>query len=130
MELWNATTGEQKVIFSTPDIIFGIRYSPDGKSLAISTAAVTGRTFLWDTTKEVAGVTFHGPNGPLLPFSNDIAFSPDGAIIATSWGDDVMLWDAKTGESIGPLTGHTRMPKKISFRQMGSGLRQAARMVR
>ncbi len=115
IELWNVSTGANRVIYTTPDVIFCLKYSPDGRYLAISSAGAEGRTFFWDVSSERVVSSLQGEKLPSLPFSNDVAFSSDGSIVATTRGYDIVLWDAKTWEPRATLRGHSRMPNSISF---------------
>jgi WD40 repeat protein len=46
----------------------------------------------------------------------DIAYSPDGSILATGGGDGTtILWDAETGSAVRPLTGHSTGIQSVSF---------------
>jgi len=53
----------------------------------------------------------------------DVAFSPDGATLA-SWSRDnkVILWDVKSGEILHTLTGHTDSVRSVAFSPDGSTL--------
>ena len=55
-----------------------------------------------------------------------VAFSPDGHRLASAGNDQtVRLWDAATGQPIGPLTGHTGAVTGVAFspdgRRLASG---------
>lgn len=55
---------------------------------------------------------------------SSIAFSPDGAILASgSWDNSIILWDVASGDPIGqPLTGHTDTITNITFSHDGRTL--------
>jgi WD40 repeat protein len=43
-------------------------------------------------------------------------FSPDGnQIVSGSWDNSVRVWDAKTGEQLRELQGHTKMVNSVVF---------------
>jgi len=47
----------------------------------------------------------------------DVAFSPDGRLLATAGGRDqtVRLWSVATGQSMHTLAGHTGMVRAVAF---------------
>jgi WD40 repeat protein len=66
--------------------INAVQYSPDGARLAVATSI---GIWLYDTTtyREVALLAGHTDDG------YDVAFSPDGATLASgSWDSTVLLW--------------------------------------
>jgi len=52
-----------------------------------------------------------------------VAYSPDGAYIATASGDGTArLWNAASGEALESLTNHTNMVQGIAFSPKGDRL--------
>ncbi len=82
--------------------VFGVAFSPDGKTLASGSGDKT--IILWD-------VGTRQPLGTPLTASAvaSVAFSPDGKTLASgTWDKTVILWDVGTRQPLGlPLTGHT-----------------------
>jgi WD40 repeat protein/tetratricopeptide (TPR) repeat protein len=127
--LWNALTAQ---VLGPPLLhqgdIEAVAFSPDGRTLAISSADRTTR--LWQVaTGQPIGLPLRHPQGALAvaflpqdtttPTSRDpwhlpaqLAFSPDGATLLTANGEDhkARFWDAHTGRplslpwNVGPVT--------------------------
>ncbi len=101
--LWDVATGKHQAVLSGHQAqIYGLAWSPDGKTLATgswdSTAAV------WDATTGMRIVTLRGHTGKIF----DVAWSPDGRTIATGADDNqVILWDARSGQARSTLKGHS-----------------------
>ena len=105
INLWNVTTGEhiRTIEGENDNSISEIAFSPDGTMLA-SGGLVSHNTFsskntfrLWSPT---TGQLFHTLeerwNSSLG--SGDVAFSPDGILLAGASGGEISLWDAATGK--------------------------------
>ena len=46
---------------------------------------------------------------------NDIAYSPDGGLLAVASANDIWLYDTVTHQEVARLTGHTREVRSVSF---------------
>ncbi len=114
--------------------VMGLAFSPDGHSLASASADGTVRIWhvggLLDGTEAAA----HPLGPPLVGHSNwvnDVAWSPNGALLATASSDNtVRLWDpwacmepgAVTCEPLGPpMTGHVAQVWRVAFHPAGDG---------
>jgi WD40 repeat protein len=81
--------------------VFGLAISPDGQRLATIAYDQTAR--LWDLTSGAAVYTLTDVyTGQLIIGGQwiDIAFSPDGAKLATAGGTSVKVWNTATGDEL------------------------------
>lgn len=78
----------------------GVAYSPDGRRLA--SIGVDGTAKVWDIA---AGELVHSLSGGPDTVGYDIAFSPDGNLLAASWLSQVLIWDAVSGDLLLRLPG-------------------------
>jgi len=56
----------------------------------------------------------------------DAAFSPDGTLLAVENGDEVKLWNTKTGQEVHKLKGFKGRPNAIAFSPDGKSMAVAA----
>ena len=119
VRLWDPATGQAigspLLADSSPQAgVSGVAFSPDGKLLA--TAGSDGYVRLWNpATGQPAGAPLLAhigtlPTGDLEAWSDVVAFSPDGKLLATAGGDGyVRLWNPATGHLVGaPLKADPR----------------------
>ncbi len=119
--LWNPSTHSRIVTlswdasFTAPFSLRSVAFSPDGGTLA---AGSYRRLHLWDLATRAEIATLREHNG----WVNSVAFSPDGALVATAGGwaeggvdGTVRLWDAATRSVVAVLQGHTDEVNSVAF---------------
>jgi WD40 repeat protein len=96
LTLWDADTGQQKAVLQG-DLghhywLSALAFSLDGKTLAAG--GTYGTLQLWDMASGKLRASLTGLADEIL----SLAFSPDGASLASGSGGVVKLWDAHTGQ--------------------------------
>jgi RNA polymerase sigma factor (sigma-70 family) len=97
--------------------VTGVRFSPDGKRVAVIGDDALGHVY--DVASEKAVATLKGHRGILF----SVAFSSDGKRLVTG-GDDTTarLWDTETGQALAVLEGHTDSVLSVAFTPDGDGV--------
>jgi hypothetical protein len=97
--------------------ITAIAYRPDGLHMAVAGEG-GGSVEVWNPqTVTRVGELFAG-EGPVA----QIAYSPDGALVATASGDAVRVWRTDTGDVVSTLERHPRGVMAVMFSPDGGRL--------
>jgi len=92
IRLWNALTGELKLILKTEGVVESLSFNPDGTLLASGEGVPTNTVRLWDIeiAEMVRALEIH-EHGVI-----SLSFSPDGRILASgSYDGTVWLWGVR-----------------------------------
>ncbi|NPV55201.1 MAG: hypothetical protein HPY76_00810 [Anaerolineae bacterium] len=112
LNIWEVESGRLLHVFSDhTDTIWSLAYSQDGTRIASGSLDRSVR--IWDLVEDELYLAltleralaqedyFLGNYGPR---GYDVAFSPDGSVLAGGLTDAIVLWDANTGERTGIIT--------------------------
>ncbi|WP_084337149.1 WD40 repeat domain-containing serine/threonine protein kinase [Actinomadura oligospora] len=128
VRLWDLTAGSSGRLLGTvgdeDGVVADIKFSPDGTQLAVNTTSSGIR--LWNVkTRTLTSAV----NGGGEDDSNQMAFSPDGTLLAGRDAGDhnvVDLWDTKTGNLVRRLKGHTKEVRAVAYAPDGSSVAAAS----
>jgi WD40 repeat protein len=121
--LWDTDTGRLGRVIQGPlPPVRNAVLSPHGRQLAVS-VETENIAHLYDCAtgaeRQLAG---HGD------FVSGLAFSPDGALLATgSMDGTIRLWDTGSGQSIASLPGHMQETTEVAFSPDGRTLASLGR---
>lgn len=118
--LWQTSTGKRlhKVDWFSA---FSLAFAPDGKTLAAGT--LQNGPALWDATTGKKIAQFQEQAAAAGPHS--LAFSPNGRLLASPYGDSVILWKVATRKEIRRLKGHDKPVHTVVFSPDGKRLASA-----
>ncbi|MXV72987.1 sigma-70 family RNA polymerase sigma factor [Candidatus Poribacteria bacterium] len=130
IRMWDVATGEPLAVFAEPTEqenlghISAVAFSPDRALLAAGTPT---QLHLWDvrTGHKIFSVSTVHKRGrrTYRDYPKPLVFSPDGAILVNGHDSGtIQLWDAKTGDRIAALDGHTQEVETLKFSPDGETL--------
>jgi WD40 repeat protein/class 3 adenylate cyclase len=118
VRVWDASSGKELLALSQAG--GGLAFSPDGSRIVTIAQEIAK---VWDAaTGELLYSGNPGHTGPI----HDVAFSPDGTLVATGGEDQkAKVWDSMTGQVLYTLSGHTVDINSVSFSPDGRRLATA-----
>ena len=122
VKIWDPEGGrELKSLRGHTQHVLGLGFSPDGRSIASASGAWrthdaferrSGEIKIWDVGSGVEVRNLSGHDGPVT----DVAFSPDGRILASVSGDRTLrTWEASTGRPLVTARGHRDWISGLAF---------------
>jgi WD40 repeat protein len=116
IQLWDASTGEQRSTFPGHPGIGTMAFSPDGLTLA--SGGYDGIVKLWD----VGAGTERAVLRPSTEEVSAVTFAPDGSSLALAFGCTVQIWDVNARRRLADLEGHEGKVKCLAYSPDGTRL--------
>ena len=119
IEIWDIRTCEKTFppLEQCPEPINCITFSPNASIIAAGTAG--GGICTWSLLERRASPQrWGGPGSHVM----SLAFAPDGVRLASAMGNSVSLWQARTGDLVMKLKGHTGDVSQVAFSPDGATL--------
>lgn len=115
--LWHTISENKEAVdLSTSHVTFPATFSDDGKQLA--TLSENGSVLIWDVSAGVSSTMEGRLETRLIAdprVSKELAFSPNGKLIAAVVGKTVEVWDVESKSQIMTLSGHKDAITSIAF---------------
>jgi WD40 repeat protein len=122
VRFWDVASGRERGTFRKHRYsVFGVRFTPDGKTL-VSASAKGGtirELFAWDVPPDQEWTTVH----KTADWTSSAVLSPDGKTLALgSRNGTVTLLDLATGKELATLRGHAKAVTSLAFAPDGATL--------
>jgi WD40 repeat protein len=117
---WNVVTLQWiAALRSMPHLTQRLALAPDGRTLAVASGK-PGQISIWDLFTKCLMFTLRGQHIDII---NQVAFSPDGRILATcGWEGLVVLWDLSTRQKLATFQAHKGPVNVIAISRDGRTL--------
>ncbi len=116
-DLWSTHTGEWLATLNISNKIYALKFSPDGKTLAVGTG--DREVQLWDVSTHSHLRTLNAHKHAIC----ELAFSPDGKTLASGdTGGKIHLWKIPTHKHLTTFDGHKRYIRTLAFSPDGKTL--------
>ena len=122
VRVWSRTATEPLGVLPGVRGMTAVAYRGDGRQLAVAGEGMD-RIELWDPLTVERLHTLDGTSGPV----EQIAYSPDGTLVAAASADAVRVWRSDSGELASTLQGHTHGAVAVTFSPDGGRLLATAR---
>jgi WD40 repeat protein len=112
-EKWTATPAEENLRH--------LKFSPDGKLLAVDSGKDESRVILYDVATGTETGLLRGHRSLIIPGA--MQFWPDGKTLATGSADHtIRIWDIATQRTVRTLRGHTHVVDGLTLQSDGTTL--------
>ena len=120
----DADTGaEQGTLNGHPTAVRSVDITRDGKLFA--TLGTDHRIIIWQVASRAQERVLQGHT-----WMNDLAFSPEGKLLASAGRDDlddtIRLWEVSSGKLLRTLRGHVRSIHSVAFHPLGNSMASAS----
>ncbi|MFF3484346.1 helix-turn-helix domain-containing protein [Streptomyces sp. NPDC002701] len=110
IRMWELPEGRLRHTFSAHGVREVVTFSPDGRTLAVTTTGDSDGLALWEPVTGKKLKTFAVPDSSV----RGMAFSPDGRTVAAASALAVRVWDVATGRTRHRFTSHPD-PQAVTF---------------
>ncbi len=108
--IYDLASGQTRQTLEAGELPYALSFRPDKYQLATS-AQGSGDALIWDLESATVLQRLHHPRG-----LGQIAWNPAGDLLATVCEDcQVYLWDVAHTNTVRVLSGHSGVPREVSF---------------